>query len=653
MRTLHYSACVLLAGIVLAGCGGGSAAGPNTCSLTNPSGCGGTAQPAPPQPAPPAPDPASKAASISLVFSNSEMGSAGLPDDEVKVTALVKSADNTAVADAPIAFSADSGFLAVGAIKTDASGKASAVLGTGGSRLNRAIKVSAIVGAQSTSAVVHVVGTRLSMSGPSNLGLGESAELVATLVDSANRPISGETVTASVKNGNVLSNASAVSDGKGQVRMRLQGSQRGDEQVTVSALGATMAKPLNVSGSDLVLLPSVSVSPGGAETLKEIAVGSCSPLDGRYLPAQTGSITLTASRGGLFHDAGCTQPLTGALAITGGNMTRAYIRSDNAGVSTVDALMPGTASASTRIEFVAPLTASAKINLQTDLAVVGSGERSTLIAVVRDGTAANNLVKGALVQFAIVSDPSGGNLLSPFTTVTGSDGVARATFVAGPADGGKDGTVLLARLTAMPGASASTSVTVNRKALSIQFGTGNQLLEYSPSVLQKEFSVFVSDSAGSPVKDVAIAVAAWPSMYRKGRYDWLPHTKNTVEPGKWELQYPVTDCDNEDLSRRGLFDRAFDQNGNGVLDPGIPLSVVNSGKTDASGMATVSLRYPRDRANWVRVELTVTGTVAGTESRARNAFWLPALAKDLERYAISPPGFESPYGVALSCYSSL
>ena len=653
MRTLHYSACILLAGLVLAGCGGGSAAGPNTCSLTNPGGCGGTAQPAPPPSPPPTPDPASKAASISLVFSNSELGSAGLPEDEVKVTALVKSADNTAVADAPISVSADSGFLAVGAIKTDASGKASAVLGTGGSRLNRAIKVSARAGSQSASAVVTVVGTRLSMSGPSHLTLGESAELVATLVDSANRPIGGETVTATVKNGNLLSNASAVSDARGQVRMRLQGAQRGDEQVTVSALGASVAKPLTVSGSELVLLPSVTVSAGGMETLKEIAVGSCSPLDGRYLAAQSGTVSLSASRGTLFQDAACTQPLTGSLAIAGGNMTRVYIRSDNAGVSTVDAVMPGTAAASTRIEFIAPLAASAKVNLQTDLAVIGSGERSILIAVVRDGTPANNLVKGAQVQFSIVSDPSGGNLLSPFTAVTGSDGVARATFVAGPADGGKDGTVLQARLTALPGTAASTAVTVNRKALSIQFGTGNQLLEYSPSVLQKEFSVFVSDSAGSPVKDVAISVAAWPTTYRKGKYDWLSHTKSTLEPGTWELEYPVTECDNEDVSRRGLYDRAFDHNGNGVLEPGIPLSVVSSGKTDASGMATVSLRYPRDRANWVRVELTVTGTVAGTESRARNAFWLSALAKDLERYAIRPPGFESPYGVALSCHSSL
>lgn len=652
MRTHHYSAWILLAGLVLAGCGGGSAAGPNTCSLSNPAGCGGTAQPDPAPTPPPPPDPAAGAASVSLVFSNTELGSAGLAEDEVKVTALVKSKDNTAVANAPILFSADSGFLAVHGANTDASGKAVAVLGTGGSRLNRPIKVSAKVGAQTASAVVNVVGTRLSMSGPSHLNLGESADLVATLVDSAGRPISGEPVSASVKNGNTLATASTISDSQGQVRMKLQGSQRGDEQVTVSALGASAAKPVRVSGSELVLLPSVTVGDSGVEMLTEILVGNCSPVDGRYMTAQTGTVTLTASRGRLYRDGACSQPLTGSLAIASGSVPRTYIRSDNAGVSTVDAVVSGGPAASTRLEFVAPLAATSKVNLQTDVAVVGSGERSNLIAVVRDGTPANNLVKGAVVQFSILADPSGGNLLSPFTAVTGSDGVARATFVAGPADGGKDGTVLQARLTALPAATASTAVTVNRKALSIQFGTGNALFEYSPTVLQKDFSVFVSDSAGSPVKDVAISVTAWPTMYRKGSYGWQSFSPPVLEPGMYVLFDPITACDNEDVARRGLYDRALDRNGNGTLEPGIPMSVVSGGKTDAFGLTTVSLRYPRDRANWVRVELTVSGTVAGTESRARNAFWLPALAADLTTYTVHPPGYTSPYGVSMSCGNS-
>jgi hypothetical protein len=107
-------------------------------------------------------------------------------------------------------------------------------------------------------------------------------------------------------------------------------------------------------------------------------------------------------------------------------------------------------------------------------------------------------------------------------------------------------------------------------------------------------------------------------------------------------------CANEDVQRKGLYEAAYDANNNGVLEPGIPLSVSISGRTDSMGMATVSLRYPRDRANWVKVELSVAGVVAGTESSARNAFWLMALAKDMTDRNVSPPGRISPYGTS-SC----
>jgi hypothetical protein len=298
---------------------------------------------------------------------------------------------------------------------------------------------------------------------------------------------------------------------------------------------------------------------------------------------------------------------------------------------------------------VAALLSSARVSLQTDLAVVGSGERSTLIAVVRDGTSANNLVKGATVQFSIVADPSGGNLLSPFSAVTGSDGVARAVFVAGPADGGKDGTMIEARVAGLPYTSALTSLTVNKKALSIQFGTGNSVMLFSPSVFQKDFSVFVSDSAGNPVKDVAISVAAWATRYRKGWFLYTPDDASKGNtPGQWK-QIITMACANEDIQRKGLYETAFDTNGNGLLEPGIPLSVSSSGKTDAMGLAVISLRYPRDRAYWVEAELTVTGTVAGTESLARSKLWLPGLGSDYADPNVSPPGSFSPYGTWPSC----
>jgi hypothetical protein len=648
LSTHQYTVCIVLAAAMLAGCGGGGGdtQGSVPCSLSSPAGCGGTLQPGTTTPA--APDPALTAASVNLVFSSNELVSAGTAGSDVTVTALVKTAANTAVAGAKVAFSADSGLLAGASAITDQSGKAVATLGTGGSKANRTITVSARAGAQTASGVVNVTGTRLSFSGPAFLALGSSAELVATLVDSAGRPIAGADLAATTLNGNALQLPSKITDSRGQLPLQLSATKRGNEQVTLAAMGASMTRSILVGGSDVILTPTVLVDSGGTELLSQIMVGSCAPVGGSYMvggAGQSGNVTLNASRGQLFRDAACTLPLGAPLALVAGTIPGVWIKSDNAGVSSIDASVAGGPSASTRVEFIAMLCDTARVDLQPDVAVLGSGERSTLIAVVRDGTPANNLVKGATVQFSIVADPSGGNLLSPFTSVTGSDGIARAVFVAGAADGGKDGTIIQARIAELPTASGLTKLTVNKKALSIQFGTGNQLAEFSPAVLQQDFAVFVADSAGNPVSGVAISAAAWPLSYKKGFYRFYVDTAIPSDKGAWQVAQAESHvCNNEDVARKGLFEPAYDTNNNLVLDPGIPLTVISSGTTDAMGMAVVTLRYPRDRANWVRVELTVTGTVAGTESLARNVFWLAPLAKDLSDAGVSPPGQTSPYG---------
>ena len=651
MSTQQYSSCILLAAAILAGCGGGGGGDAQSslpCTLSSTAGCGGSLQPAPGGSPPPAPDPAAKVASISLVFSSNELPSAGAAGTDVVVTALVKTAQNTAVAGARVDFSADSGLVAAASAVTDQAGKISATLGTGGSKLNRPITVSARAGAQSASGVVNVTGTRLTFSGPAFLAIGSSAELVATLVDSAGSPIAGAMLAAATSNGNQVLPASRATDSRGQVPLQFAASRRGSEQLTLSAMGASVSRSILVGGSDVTVTPSVVVDAGGAELLSEVPVGSCAPVGGSYMidgAGQSGKVSVNASRGTLYSDAACSVPCGGPMTLIGGAFPQLWIRSDNAGISSIDASIAGGPSGSTRIEFIASLRASSRVNLQSDVAVVGSGERSTLVAVVRDGTAANNLVKGATVQFSILADPSGGNLLSPFTAVTGSDGIARAVFVAGPADGGKDGTVIQARLADLPAATGVTNLTVNKKALSIQFGTGNELVEFSTAVLQKDFAVFVSDSAGNPVRDVTISAAAWPTYYKKGYYHFLIDANDVNDKGSWQVADQNSICPNEDVQRKGLYELAYDTNNNGLLEPGIPLSVSVSGKTDAMGIATVTLRYPRDRGAWVKVELTVTGTVAGTESLARNAFWLPVIAKDLTDKSISPPGRISPYGM--------
>jgi hypothetical protein len=653
LKTRHTSACLLALAILLAGCGGGGGtASQGTCSLGASTGCGGNLPPDPPVTGNPGtnppPDPAASVGSVDLVASNGELGSAGQPGAEVVVTALVKTSGNVAVNGAAVQFAADSGFLTVTSGTSDASGKATARLGIGGSKANRAIKVTATVIGKSATTVVNVAGTHLLFNAPAYMVVGDSNTITATLLDSANQPIAGQAISASAKSGNSVKVGAAASDSNGQVQVQIGATTRATEEITLTALGASVTRQITVTGTDISMSPSVTLDASGNQVLKEVKIGTCAPIDGGTTLAAA-SVTLSASRGTLYRDASCSQPLSGALPVVGGKFQTAYIESDNAGVTTIDAALANGAHGSTSLEFVAPLAPTSHVTMQADQAIVGSGERSTLIAVVRDGTMANNLVKGATVQFSIIADSSGGNLLAPFTAVTGSDGIARAVFVGGPADGGKEGTLIQARISDLAYATTAIALTVNKKPLSIQFGTGNFVVEFSSTVFQKDYTVFVSDSAGNPVKDVVISAAAWATDYRKGYFEWKPDSGDmkVPDPGAWSQVYII--CPNEDIFRKGLFEYAADTNGNGRLDPGIPLTVTGGGKTDALGMTTISLRYPRDRAYWNAVELTVTGTVAGTESVARRTDVLVGLAKDYADRRTSPPGTISPYGVVPSC----
>ncbi|RJF92621.1 hypothetical protein D3871_28975 [Noviherbaspirillum saxi] len=171
---------------------------------------------------------------------------------------------------------------------------------------------------------------------------------------------------------------------------------------------------------------------------------------------------------------------------------------------------------------------------------------------------------------------------------------------------------------------------------------------YSSTLYKKDYSILISDAAGNPVSGATVTVNISPVNYRKGSYRWQSNLERlgTGSPteGSWVFSTPVFTCPNEDANRNGVREAAEDVNGNGVLDPGVPIIVNVSGTTDAAGIANISLIYPKDRANWTDVGLTVRGAVSGTESMSRNVFTLPALADDFTKLMISPPGQPSPYG---------
>src|SRR3989304_2887911 len=129
---LKMNIVLLLALSVIAGCGTG---GLTDASSTDDDGAGA--------------GPGASPASIDLLVSNSQLNSDGA--STVTLTALVMDNGNNAMAGQTVTFAAESGILAVVSSVTNASGQATATLGTGGDPENRSITVTAAAGSKSAT----------------------------------------------------------------------------------------------------------------------------------------------------------------------------------------------------------------------------------------------------------------------------------------------------------------------------------------------------------------------------------------------------------------------------------------------------------------------------------------------------------------------
>ncbi|HJV87833.1 MAG TPA: Ig-like domain-containing protein [Noviherbaspirillum sp.] len=598
--------------------------------------------------------------SVSLLFSTPELPSSGASGTEVTVTAVVKNASNNTIASTPVTFSASSGALSNVSSSTDTSGKATATLGTSGDKTNRTITVTAKAGNVSTTGTVTVSGTAVTATGPTTVTGGGTGDFVISVKDSAGVAVANVPVTISSAKGNAIaitssgggSTSAPLTSSLGQVAIRVSGSQAGTDTLSIASQGATKSLSFTVNSVSLTVatVGTTVNSSGNAQT----STGICTKLVTSYANAgvpQSGTVNITASRGTLYSDSACSSVLSSSgVPVTAGS-AEAYIKSETAGVATIIATIVNGPTAQTTLEFAAPLTSTATITLQADPAVIGTNattqsERSRLTAVVRDGTAYNNLVKDAVIEFTIVKDGSGGSLSNPVAT-TASDGTATVDFIAGSATTETNGVQIQAKI---QGTSklATATLTVSRKSLFITAGTGNLLEAPSSTTYRQDYSVFVTDASGNPVPNVTVTASIRVTRYRKGQYHYYTTddvTAGLVSQAGWGVVNTST-CANEDVNLNGILDPGEDTNQNGILDPRTPVNVTSSGQTDANGVAVVSILYPKDRGNWTESMLTVRGSVAGTEATySTQAYFLPVLASDLQNQTVPPPGSPSPYGI--------
>jgi hypothetical protein len=579
-----------------------------------------------------------------------------IPSDGSKsanITALLRDANNNALAGKTVTFSANTGVLTVTQAVTDSNGFAKATLNAGVDPTNRTITVNANAGTATQATLpIQVTGTTLSLTGPANLVLNNSGSCTVVLTSSSGRGIPGASITVSSTAGNTLSATALTTDANGRASFTVTATKAGADTLTAVGLGLSQQLAMTVSAQSFnITSPAdgAKVNLGASQTVTVTWLNNGVAVVGQ-------AVTFAASRGTLV-------PTTPVMTDASGHAS-VSISSTSAGPSIMAASATGV-SAQINLDFVA--LAPSQISAQAGPASVAVQGQSTITALVRDTN--NNLVEGATVNFQIVTDPTNGGL-SVASGTTDAQGRAQTVYTAGNSTSGANG-VSISATVAATSITATTTLTVGGQAVFLSLGTGNKIMADPPvptSIYEILYSVFAVDSHGAPLPNVPITLSMLPVAYGKGVLAcptgatyWGPaYSTSAADPDAYNGQKL---CKNEDTDYTGNINSlgfcpansatpCKDYNLNGKLDPGniavVAPTAPTTGMTDASGRLDVTVSYPRDHSYWVIVQLVAKTTVQGTESSASSTWVLQGTTVDYS-CSIGPPGPVSPYGVANTC----
>lgn len=605
---------------VLAACGGGS---DDTLTGGGPTGPGGT----------------SDVGSLRLLTSSPQIPSDGAAT--ATITALVLDENNNVMADVPVILSASSGSLTVPSSVTDDNGAVTATLSTAGDPTNRAITVTGMAGDVTSTVTVNVIGTALTITGPSSLPLNGTEAYTVVLTNAGGKGIPNRSVTVASALGNSISQSPVVTDAQGRASFNVTANVGGNDTITASALG--------ISAMSAVAVSNVAFTFAEPAVNTEIPLGTNATVTVNYSQGGTGlageTIAFTTTRG--------TVSAGQAITDASGNAT-VTVTADNAGPALLTATNAANGTTIQRVvEFVA--TVPATLDLQASPFTIPTNDQSTITAIVRD--AAGNLVKNQTVVF-VLDDKSNGSL-SVAQAVTNSQGRAQTFYHASSSTSAVNGV----RIDATVLGTAVTDfveLTVAQREVFISLGTGNEIEEPTLAQYRKQWVVQVTDAQGNGVNQVPVSLSILSERYWDGIRVYMD------PPGAWITQpglnaLPLNGCMDEDINvnplynRNGVLDPGEDFNGSGKIEAGNVATVVAQGGggstviTDANGFALVDVYYPQDHAYWVEVTLEARASVQGTEYARATTFILDGLASDFQSENSSPPGVNSPFGTDGLC----
>ena len=565
--------------------------------------------------------------SIELIAGSTTVSTAG---DGVVVRAFVKDINNNALSNTPVTFAASTGTLSGISSTTDGSGAASATLSSGADKSNRLAVITVTSGTVTSRLTLPISGTTLTLSGPTSLILGSSRTFTVTANDKAGNPVPNVPVTATSSLGNTLATiGETITNSSGEVRYSYTAVNSGTDTLLFTGAGTSVSPTprLSISPLDFAFVSPIPIAPA---TITSVDVDTPLTLQVRLRSggvAQASQPVNFAATGGTLTDASPTTNVLGVATVT--------FNSSAAGQVTVQAT---SGESSTTLQLVVVAKNPSKLVLQATQAAIGPNSQTTLLAKVTD--AKGNPVQGKTVNFTRVTDPSGGNL-QQVSSQTNASGIASVTYVSGAQSTANNGVRIRATVGDNATVADDTFLTVSQSALFIALGTGNVIDNLDPQTYKRDWVVYVTDSNGIPVNGVTLTIKVIPTHYLTGSLDYSDDAQQWI----YSVGSPVY-CPTEDTNANGLLDGGEDKNGDGVLWPGNVIAVTPGAVQTANGRATVSLLYAESYAPWVRVKLTASATVAGTESRTDTEFIVAGSASDFSSKTIPPAGRVSPFGLA-------
>jgi hypothetical protein len=567
------------------------------------------------------------AATLALLTSSPQIPSDG--SASATITALVRDATNNVVPGQSVLFTATSGALVVAQPSTtDDNGLLTATLSTAGDPTNRAITINATSGTATTAITVNVVGTALTLNGPTSLPTGSTGKYNVVLTSASGAGIPNKSVTITSSKANGISQTPIFTDASGGASFNLTANNNGVDTLTASALGIATPISVNVSAD------AFAYTAPAANT--EVALGAAVTVTVNWkknnAPVANSPIAFSTTRGTLNMGSANTNA-SGDATVT--------VTATNAGPGVVTATNSDGTSVQLDIEFVAITPAS--LDLQASPFTISTNGQSALTATVRD--AANNFVKNQTVNF-VLTDVSGGSL-SVAQAVTNSQGQAKTFYNASNSTSAANGVRVDATVQGTA-VTDSALITVAQRQVFVSFGTGNEIEEPNQAQYRTQWVVQVTDSQGNGVSGADVQLSILSTRFWEGQRQFVTGAWRT-RPGTEAM--PLAGCLDEDVNHNGVLDPGEDIYPDGKIEAGNILSVApdsgtspNTVTTDKNGFGLFWVYYPQEYAEWLEVALTAQLTVQGTEFTETTKFVPPGSAPDFTTATNKPPGEFSPFG---------